>query len=824
MTTILRDLRHALRSARRQPGVTAVIVLTLAVGIGASTAIFTLFTELYWASVRVPEPESLFWLRSGTREEPDGPTSFPDFLDYRESLGDLGDAAAWAGFGAILGLPGRGGGDAETTYGVGLAVTQPYFDLLGARFALGRGFLPAEDRTDGPPVAVVHHSFWSRYLGADPEAVGRTIRVNGKALTLVGVLPQSFQGTSVVFPIYVPAHRFDDVSPLPALADRDARRFYCLLRTRDAVPRAAVEARLATVAAALDREHPWPRDERRSLSLLDVEGDGRNPETGELMLAGAVGLLLLLACANVANLLLARAAGRRREMAVLAAIGASRRRIAARLLTESVLLAVAGGVLGLAVARWIVAVMKRYLEVRPFGLASWGEGTEWMRVDDRVLLFALAVSLLTGCLFGLAPILYAARTDLVSALKSGAAESRPGRRFGARQALVVAQVVISTVLVLVAALLVRGLENLKGRDLGFETEHMLLAAVSTVPARTGTPETRRDAQRELYELARRRLAALPGVKAAALTTDPPGGGFNRLTRLELAQRPGDDLQAAHMSVGPSYFATFGIPLLQGRPFDDGDRSGAPGAAIVTRAFVARHWPDGEALGRELRLPELTVDAADGRFVVVGVAADTAHYSRRDEPSPLVYLPLAQHLRGSRALAVARTTGPPAQAMRSARETLATAHPDLALVDLDTYERLVAFDLSQERLYSAVAALFSLFGLGLACLGIYSVMDCSVTWRMREMGIRTALGATVRDLVRRVLGEAFTLLAAGILVGVAAALALARLLSSLLYGVAPHDPGTFVALPLLLAAVGLAAAWRPAWRAGRVDPKTVLQEE
>ena len=818
MTTFLRDARHALRSAIRRPGVPLVVVLTLAVGIGANSAIFTYLMEVYRAKIPVPDPERLFWVETGSGRQPGGMSSYPDAEAYREATAELGGSAVRAGWGAVVELP-RGG----TSYRVGLAVSHGYFALLGARFTLGRGFLAQEDRPEGRPVVVVGHLFWSRYLGADPSILGRAIRINGRPFTVVGVVARGFRDVALVLPLFVPAARLDDLTTRPLLGDRDARRFSCLLRLNDGVPRESAAARLAAAGGSLDREHPWPGGTARRVTLRGIEETTESPAAGELMLAAAVALLLLLAAANVANLLLARAAGRRREIAVYAALGAGRGRIAARLLTESLLLATAGGVLGLALGRGFLAYMKRLLEVLPVGIPTWAESTEWLRLDHRVVFFTLGLSLLIGGLFGLAPILHAVRSDLAGALR-GVAPAPPHRRLSARQALVVLQVTLSTVLLLAAGLLIRSLESLRHRDPGYDTDRQLLVSLATVAPRRETAVTRRSARRELFELARRRLLEVPEVVAATLTSRAPGSGYVLRARLALPERPEESFEVDRLTIGRDFFATLGIAMLRGRSFDGGDRAGGAGAAVVNQAFVDRYWPGTEPLGRELRLPELGAEVDGGRFTVVGVAADVRHVSRRDEPGPLVYLPLSQHLPGPRLLAVARTAGPPRPVMAQVREALANPHPDLALVEVGTYDRQIAVDLYDERLYGGVAGLFGLLGLGLACLGVYSLMSLAVRYRRRELAVRNALGATGRDIVRLVLGEAFALVAAGVLLGVGAALALARLLANLLYGVTPGDPGTFLLLPPLLAAAGLAAAWLPAWRAGRIDPWKVLQEE
>ena len=823
MITILSDLRHAVRTAVRQPGITLVIILTLAVGIGANTGIFTYLLEMYWSQIRAPDPERLFFVETGTEQQPQGRASYPDTLDYRAALADLGELSPWKFYGAALVVEGGEGGDGTAIFNVGSAVSPPHFELFGARMPLGRDFLPEEHEPGGPAVAVIDHFFWRRHLDADPQVLGRTIRINGVAFTIIGVTPRGFENTGLPHAVYIPMARLDDVVPTPLLADLSDRRFISLLRLKQGVRPEQAEARLAVLAANLDRERPWPRQAERQIRLKAAAESHTEPQEG-VMLAGAVGLLLLLACVNVANLLLARANRRRREVAVLAALGASPGRLATRLLTESLLLATIGGALGLALGRWITIVIEPFYFVFPVGLANLFEGNEWVRYDARVLVFTLLVTVVTGCMFGLAPILYALRTDLVSALKRGAAAAGPGRRFGARRLLVISQVALSIMLLLGAGLLLRSLHGLEQRELGFETEHQVLASLLATPPRGESPAAQRQTQRRLYELARQRLAAQPGVVAATLTRDVPGTGFVHQTRLVLPRRPDESSRVDRVTIGRDYFSTFEIGEVHGRRFDDGDDAEGVGAVIVNGAFARRFFPGVEPLGQEIELPDLEIDSAGDRLVVVGMAPDIHHGSRRDELAPLVYLPLSQHLGSPWLVAVARTAGPPQGAMRQVRETLATVHPDLVLTDIGTYDRQVALDLHRQRLQGTVAGLVSLFGLGLACLGIYSVMSCSVSARRRELGIRQALGTSARDLKRLVLGEAAQMIVAGILIGVAAALALARLMSSLLYGVAEYDPAAFVVLPLVLAAIGLVAAWLPAWRAGQVDPKVALQQE
>ncbi len=667
---LLRDVRDATRSALRQPGLSLVIVLTLAIGIGANTAIFTLLSELYQPDVRAPDADRLFYLQTGTVDQPAGGASYLDALAYREALDNLGRVGLQRFFGAVLGLPGQGAREGENRYSLGVATSPEYFELHGAGFAMGRGFLDSARNSSAE--AVVSYAYWRRHLGSDASILGKDLRVNNVRFTVVGVTARDFRPGVITMPIHVPVGFYDEIVAQAVLDDRDARPFTCLVRLDEGITPETVEARLAALATHLDREHPWPEGKKRHLSLMGVGERAKSPESRDLMIAGAVGLLLLLASANVANLLLARAAGRRREIAVHAALGAGRWRIARRLLAESVLLAVFGGALGVVFGRWIVAYVRVFLDVGSIGLPDFSQDAGWLALDVKVLLFTLGISVATGCFFGLAPVLHAIRTDLVAALKGMDGDASPGRRFGARKVLVVVQVTLATVLLLGAGLLIRSLAVLESRPLGFEIGHQLLAALSTAPSRGETAEARRHSRRELYELARGKLAEIPGVASATLGTNIPANGWGHKVTLSLPEWPDEELRADRLTIGSDYFETLGYGLIEGRSFDHGDRAGAQGAAIVNQAFVERFWNGGQALGRKLSLPGLVTDAADDHFVVVGVAEDVRHASRRDPPVPLVYLPLAQHLVGSRIYAIARTVAPPGQILRQAREVLATA--------------------------------------------------------------------------------------------------------------------------------------------------------
>lgn len=833
------DLHRSLRSLVRQPMLSLVVVLTLATGFGAATAMFSFLSELIFdKAFHGPDRARTFFLYGGSTETPrQAMMPHPDFEEYRRSVEDVAEVRGWIAWSAVARLEGEGdapGGAAVLAFGE--AVHAGHFKFFDAPVALGRGIQSQDEAPGSPPVVVLDERFWQRQFDGDPSVVGRTLRLAGHPFTIIGIGPADFQGQGVAFNLYIPLIHADLFATRPALHDRTVARMRGVLELREGVVRSQVEERLRRVAEGLDREFPLSSGGRREVSIAGVEeGMGDVLGNGEWMLIVAVVLLLVLAVVNVANLMLVRADGRLREMAVFSALGAGRWRLTRRLLMESVYLGLAGGGLGTLLAVGINSSLRSQLQITPVGLGGWAAGTEFMPIDVGVVLFTAVLSVLVGLVFGLVPVARVLGSDLMGALKGGGGGESPRRRASTRHALVVVQVAISTALLVAAGLLSHSLVRLQQVDPGFETEHLLLAALRAVPQEREDPAVSRDATRNLYRQAQETVAALPGVEAVTLVSEAPGSSTARSVTLELPEWPGEQPQVTRVIVGLDFFETLQVEVLRGRTFRRDDRAGGPGVVIVNEAFVENFWPTiTDPSGRTLRVARLPLDiaqgsgpsastAGEGLLTVIGLVRDSRQISHKEPATPVVYLPFAQAYRSSMTL-MARTDAAPESSLAPVRQALVQVDPDLAVVDLGLHRRHFEFDLFLEVIFARLARLFAFLGLALAATGIYSLLSALVSARRRELGIRMAVGATSRDVVRRVLGESMVFVAAGIVGGLIGSLWLGQFLESLLFGVSTSDPTTFVAVSAFLAAVALMASWLPAWRAGRVDPLTVLREE
>lgn len=817
------DIQRSIRSLARQPLLSLVIIFTLAVGLGAATAMFSFFLES-WTDRYYQGPDNALIVTAGVRdagaEAPRGMAmSYPDFLTYRRGLEDLGEFTTWAFFGGVASLTAdtersdtaKEDSGGKTLFVLGQAVNGKHFEIFNAtRMTHGRGFTTADDQPGSPPVAIIDHTFWQREFDSDPAIVGRTLRFQEKLWTVVGVAPEGFLGNGMSFNLFVPLATY---SKAAAFADDpEARRLRGLVVPAAGVTQAAIEERFHRLAAELNRDFPLAANSTRVIELKGAsEGVSFSVGETERMILAAVSLLLALAVINVANLLLVRAAGRRREMAVLAALGASRGRIVRRLLTESLLLALTGGFLGTFLAHWITDALGRQIQITPTGLGGWSADMDYMPIDGTVLLFAFGLSIVVGLAFGLAPIFHILRGPLSLALKGAGAETLPGGRRG-RHALVVAQVAISTALLVGAGLLSHSLFRLQQIDPGYETDQLLIAAVSAEG----------DEARRLFREARDTVAALPGVLNATAVSDVPGTGNFRPARLTMPELGDEKPRVATVIVDPAFFDTLQIDVLNGRALSLGDHSEAPVAALVNEAFVKKYWSqNGDPVGRSFGLEGSQVAADEVR--VVGLVRDNRHFTRREAPGPLVYVSTEQ-FSYPRISIVARVGGSPRGLMAPVRQALQSVDPNLAVIELDLHRRHLEYDLYLEVIFERLARFFGMMGLALAAAGIYSVISCLVSYRRREMGIRLAVGASAGDVVRLVLGGAMLLVGAGVALGLGGSLWLASLIESLLYGISPADPWTFGAVAFVLVAVGLLAAYVPARRAGLVDPLVVLREE
>jgi putative ABC transport system permease protein len=818
MDGLRHDLRQAARLLVKHPGFTAVAVMSLALGIGANTAIFSLVNALLLRPMSVPRPQEIVSVFTSDFSGPAyGASSYPDYLDFRR-VDALSGLAAWAPTPVALAQ----GGASQRMFAE--AVTANYFDMLGVRPVLGRGFVPEED--SGPhAVVVIAHGVWQRVFGGDPGVIGRSVTLNGTPFQIVGVAPPDYVGAmrGLAMDLWIPLSMQEVArTGRSGLTSRGNRGIMLIGRLRPGADIRSAQARFDALAGELKRAFPqnWTDVQQRGRRITVVSEAGgrvfpefRGPVLGFMaLLMTVVGLVLLIACANLANLLLARASARRREIGIRLALGAGRWALIRQLLAESVLLSLLGGAAGAVGAAWTADVLSTFRPPLPVPVVL------DLALDLRVLAFALAVSIATGVLFGLAPALAATRTDVVSALKDdGAATGTGPQRSRLRNALVVGQVSVALLLLVASGLFVRSLRNAHAIDPGFEAGGLAMASVDLVLG--GYKE---DAGRAFYVRALEETRALPGVVAATFVKDAPLGlgGSRRGVSIEgYTPRPNEDMEVALTSVGPGFFATMRIALRRGRTFTERDAAGRPLVAVVNETFVRQYWNGQEAIGRRLRLRGPQGPPAE----VVGVVRDGKYRTLGEDPRPFVYLPLLQDYDGEATL-IARTDGSPATVAAQLQRRLVEIDPRVPVFDVKTMDEHLRFTLLPARLAASVLGLFGTVALLLAGLGLYGVMSYLVSQRRREVGIRIALGARPADVVRLVVGQGMRLTILGVAGGIVAALVLTRLVAGLLYGISPTDPWTFASVTAVLGAVALPACLLPARRAAAVDPIVALRFE
>jgi predicted permease len=810
---VAHDLRFAWRTLRRSPWLTAAAAVSLALGIGANTTVFTFVRALLLPPLRVQEARRLVSIYTRDDKTPYYlPNSYLNYQDYRRMNGVFADMAAALSISVSLGK----GLQSERI--VGEIVSGNYFSVLGVKPILGRAFLPEEDRTAGSHlVAVVTHGFWTRRFGRDPRLVGSEIVLDGHGFTVVGVAPEGFRGTAIGVPVelWVPMMTHPQVMSTYSewVDQRRVLVFDVFGRLNARVGLKEAEAALRVIASRLEQDYP-EANKGRTVKLIPLQEARLGPNargvvvltSGFLMVV--VGLVLLIACVNLANLLLARTAGRRREIGIRVAVGASGGRLIQQLLTESLVLAFLGGALGLVFAAWATRLL---WTMRPPSLAS---ALLDLQLDGQVLLFTAMAALATGIAFGLAPALQASRADVVSALKDQGTASSGPRRFVVKNLLVVAQVCGSVVLLIVAALFVRSLQQANGIDPGFRVDDVV--TMSLEPGLYGYGE---EQSRSLYRDVVDRSRGLPGVRTVALAErSPMGGGLFRSVTVEGREAGTSDRAVLVMSnvVGPGYFEAVGIPLLRGRDFSERDIKGSPQVAIVNETMARRQWPGQSALGRRFKL-----GGRDSSFEVVGVARDSKYGSLGEDPQPFLYLPLEQNFTPAMRLHL-RASGDLASSVSALRSAVQRVDENVPVSDVRTLRQQLSDSLWLPRMGAALLGTFGLLGMVLTMVGLYGVMENAVTLRTREMGIRMALGGPPRHVLAVVLKEGITLVGVGLGVGLAVALAVTRLLSRLLYGVGAADPWSFLAAMALLVAVGIIAAYVPAKAATRVDPMVALR--
>jgi predicted permease len=813
MQTLWQDLRYGARMLLRSPGFTLVAALTLGLGIGANTAIFSFVNSLFLRPLAVANPGQVMRLYAeDSRGRKFDSFSFPNYADLRDRSQTLQELAAHGYTDASVGL----GDGAENT--AGEVVTGNYFNLLGVNAALGRALSPEDDLTSGAhPVAVISHAFWQRRLGADRNAVGRKLYINGHPFTVVGVMPEGFKGTYQAFgaDFWAPMMMQGQVRPRGlSHYDRGWGWLHGTARLKPGVTLAQAQAELDRLANQLRQEYPNVNRGVTGFRFYPASAlpeEFRQGASGMLkFFMAVVGLALLAACANIAGLLLARMTARQREVAVRLSLGATRSRLLRQLLTESLLLALLGSVAGLFFAVWLADGLMTLAppDFRNFSPAH--------RLDARVLAFTLAVSVVAGVLCGLFPALRASQSNLVTALKEGGlAASGGSHRSRLQQAFVAAQVAVSLTLLVVAGLLLRSLQTAAAFDPGFKTDNLLLAQFDL--RRHGYSQEQGQAfYRQLIE----RLKSLPDAGAVTSATITPLGTGRESQGYSIPGHvtPNGDaiFSIGNNVVGPDYFTTMGIPLLRGRDFDARDAQPGARSVVINETMARRFWPQADAVGQNIQV------GTDGPMMeVIGVARDIKYYSLAEEPQPYVYLSAAQVYTPGRTIQL-RTAGDPKMLANALRKEVERLDHNVAITKLTTFAELRQAPLFPSRAMTIISSLFGLLALLLVGVGIYGITSYTVGQRTREIGIRIALGANRGDIFRMIVGQGAAITLIGVGVGLVASLALTRFLSSQLFGVSATDPLTFASVALLLTAVALMACYIPARRAAKVDPLIALQ--
>jgi predicted permease len=812
-----KDLWTTVRSLARQPEMTLLVVLTLAVGIGAATALFAYLASILWPTINAPDAKRVVWLYTGTADEVEAPTSYPEYLDVQRQQTVVTDLAAFSPLGTTVGHGGT------TLFAWGQLVSGNYFSLFGARPAVGRLFQPSDDRAGAEPVVVVSYIFWKGVLGGDPSLVGRPLRVNGRSLLLIGVAPEGVPSFGVSAAIFVPAVHTNWITGLARLENRKSRWLNLVGRIAPNVNLQQARAALRITAGALDQSAPLP-DGKRVFTLQSMTSYDPNPQNdrylsaARILMATSV-LFLLLACANVTNLLLARTTARRREWGIRAALGASRRRLITGAFTESLVLCLAAGVGGLAIAVALARRIETYLQTSLGGLGTISAGTTLLRLDARAFGFALLVACVCGLLCGLAPMFHALRGDLLGSVKadSGGTASQSGG-LTLRRLLVVIQVGLSALLLLGGSLLVRSLRNAEHTDTGFDPKGLLYATMY-VPRSAGADGVSAAVYPRIQELASR----LPGVRSATLVLMPPLAGWSRGSRFASHEHPDKWQDSAFNIVAPGYFDSLGTPIVQGRGLDERDRKDTSPAVVVNQSLAKKLWGDADPIGRWVTSGEPPRTGEIGPdFQVVGVVRDARMVSAADPAEPTLYFAYDQH-KHARMTLVVRSSLPPSTLLPSLRAAARSANPDLAFVDVTTSNEQLQRSLAGQRMYAEIAGLLGVLGLAVAVVGLFGLLSYSVSLRVREFGIRMAVGAHRDDVLRLVLRQGLGLVAAGVGLGMLGALGLSRLLQSLLVGVDANDPFTFAIVSLVLAFVALVACYLPAQRASQLDPLAALRQ-
>jgi macrolide transport system ATP-binding/permease protein len=820
----LADLRYAFRTLAKSPGFTLIAILSLALGIGANTATFSFVDAMLLRPLPVPDSSRILEVGStapGTRL---GNMSYPDYTDLRDQTRTLSSLACYS----LVPMGISVNRDQVPQYNLGIIASGNFFSGLGIQMPIGRGFRPEEDTVPGRDlVAVISYGMWQREFASDPGAIGRKIRVNGTDFTLVGVAPEGFTGPmAFVMPeVYVPMNSFPQALPNSKsdfLTSRGSRGLTLLGSLNPGVSAAQAHAELSTIARRLAAQYPDTNRDRSVTALGYIRARFENDtvdSTLALMLLAITSLVLLIACANVANLMLARGTARVKEIAIRMAIGAGRGRLIRQLLTESVLLAILGGVAGLGVGYAGV----RFLASIP--LPSDFPISMGVRMDTRLLVFSLCASLATAILFGVVPALRSTRSDLASTIKSS--DSGPAKvsflrgRLAGRNLLVTAQLTLSVVLLMISALFVRGFQSASGVNPGFRLDHTLFFSLDPNLERYDEQKTR-----QFYRQLVDRLRDASGIQNVSLSSVIPFNNDQNWRRVivdGVQPRPGEENPQAYSTfVDENYFSLMEVPLLRGRAINAHDTAASPRVVVINETLAQRLFPNRDAIGQRMRL-----DKSDGPEVqVIGVVKNAKYLYWAESPQIALWTPFAQDFR-SKMFVELRTSGDPAALTATVRDQVRSLDRDMTIFrisTMDTFYRDRA--MLGPRVIAQIVGATGLMGLVLAVIGLYGVVAYAVSRRVREIGIRMAIGARPADVLRMVLGQGATFTVAGLAIGLAIAIPLlaAGFFQTFVIGVSPYDPSILIGIPAILAMVMIAACWIPARRAARVDPITALRQE
>jgi len=803
------DLRYGLRVLVKNPGFTTVAVVALALGIGANSAIFSVVNAVLLRPLPYKDPDRLvmIWEDDTKGGYPRDTPAAANYIDWRDQNQVFEGMAAMADQSFNL----TGAGEPERIEG--RRVSASLFPLLGVEPQLGRAFSPEEDQPGGSRVAVMSHGLWQRRFGADPSVIGRPLTLNGESYTVVGVMPSHFQFPTRESELWVPIAFTSQEA-----ANRGRHYLKVVARLKPGVSVEQAQAEMSTIAARLQQQYPEQNTDLGATVVPLHEQVVGDIKPALLVLLGAVGFVLLVACANVANLLLARAAGRQKEIALRLALGASRLRLLRQFLTESLLLAALGGVVGLLLSVWGVNLLKAFI---PENISQ----AQAVTVDARVLGFTLLVSLLTGLVFGLAPATQASNFNLNETLKEGGRDSATGRRgHFVRSLLVILEVVFSLVLLVGAGLLINSFLRLRSVDPGFQTDNLLTMSV-VLPQPKYPDQARRSA---FYTELLSRVEALPGVKAAAVTNWIPLVSQGDSIGFSIDGRPdpgpGQRPTVVTRVVSPHYFSAMGIQLVQGRQFAEQDRLDSPAVAVISETMARRHWPGEDPLGKRITPGSPTSTDPDDWITIVGVAKDVRQFGLDAEPRPQMYLTYVQAGFFAPRHLVVRTEVEPLSLAGTVRKTVWEVDKDQPVSNISTMEDVLSESIARQRFSMLLLGIFAAVALVLAAVGIYGVMSYTMAQRTHEIGIRMALGAQRRDVLKLAVGQGLKLVLIGVAVGLALALALTRVMSSLLFGVSATDPATLITISLVLISVALLASYIPARRATKVDPMIALRYE